>query len=58
MRHQAEPPEHAGGGGAMWLLAAGLVVVIAVALAFLVGPAVADLPPPAPDRLLAAGAAR
>jgi hypothetical protein len=40
------------------LLAVGLLVVIGVALAFLVGPAVADLPPPEPGRLLATWAAR
>ena len=59
MRRQAEPPEHAGGGGTLGLLAAGLVVVIGVALAFLVGPAVADeLTELAPGRLLATWAAR
>jgi len=58
MRHQTEPPEHAGGGGTVWLLAVGLVVVIGVALAFLVGPAAADLPALEPGRLLATWAAR
>ena len=43
----------------MGLLAAGLVVVVVVALALLVGPAVADeLAARAPGRLLATWAAR
>jgi hypothetical protein len=59
MRHRNEPPEHVGGGGNVGLLAVGLVVVILVALAFLVGPAVADdLPTLEPGRLLATWAAR
>jgi|EndMetStandDraft_2_1072991.scaffolds.fasta_scaffold303833_2 hypothetical protein len=59
MRHQTEPPEHAGGGGTMSLLAVGPVVVIGVALVFLVGSVVADEPAVLePGRLLATWAAR
>ena len=59
MRYPDEAPEHAGGGGAEGLLAAGLVVVIAVALALLVRAVVADDPTElAPGRLLATWAAR
>ena len=59
MRHPDEAPEYAGGGGTLWLLAAGLVVVIGVALVFLVGSVVADdLAVLEPGRLLATWAAR
>ena len=59
LRRQAEPPEHAGGGGSVGLLAAGLAVVIGVALAFLVGSVAADdLSVLEPGRLLATWAAR
>ena len=59
MRHRTEPPEHAGGGGTLWLLAGGLAVVIAVALALLVGPVVTDdRSVVEPSRLLATWAAR
>jgi hypothetical protein len=59
MRHPDEAPEHAGGGGTLWLLTAGLVVVIVAALALLVGPVAADdLAALEPGRLLATWAAR
>jgi hypothetical protein len=60
MRHpDDEAPEHVGDGGPEWLLAAGLVVVIVVALALLVGSVVGDeLTELAPSRLLATWAAR
>jgi hypothetical protein len=60
MRHpDDEAPEHVGDGGTVWLLAAGLVVVIVAALAVLLGPVVADgLTALAPGRVLATWAAR
>ena len=59
MRHPDEGPEHAGGGGSVGLLAAGLVVVIVAALALL-GEAVAadERAAQAPGPLLATWAAR
>jgi hypothetical protein len=58
MQHPDEEPEHAVPGVPAWLLAAGLVVVVVVALALLVGAMAADLPTLAPGRLLATWAAR
>ena len=59
MRHWNEEPEHARGGGAMGLLAAGQAGLGLVALALPVGSVVADaLPVLDPARLLAAWAAR
>jgi hypothetical protein len=59
MQHPDEEPEHAVPGVPAWLLAAGLVVVIVVALALLIGSMVADdLPTLEPSRLLATWAAR
>jgi hypothetical protein len=58
MGHPDEEPEHAGGGGSVGLLAAGLVVMIVAALVFLLGPVVADgLTALAPGRVLATWAA-
>jgi hypothetical protein len=59
VRDRSEEPECVGGGGTLGLLAAGLVVLVLVALALLLGPAVADDPTAlAPGRLLATWAAR
>jgi hypothetical protein len=58
LRDRSEEPEYAGGGGTLWLLAAGLVVLVLLAVALLVGPAVADDPTALePGRLLATWAA-
>ena len=59
MRCRSQGPEHAGGGGAVWLLAAGLAVLVLVALALLVGSVVGDdLLALEPGRLLTLWAAR
>ena len=54
-----EAPEHVADGGPEWLLAAGLAIVIVVALTLLVGSVVGgDLTGLEPGRLLATWAAR
>jgi hypothetical protein len=59
MQHPDEEPEHAVPGVPAWLLAAGLVVVVVVALALLVGAMAADeLSVVVPGWLLATWAAR
>jgi hypothetical protein len=59
VRHPDDEPEHVGDSGLVWLLAAGLVAVIAVALTLLVRSVVADdLAELEPGRLLATWAAR
>jgi hypothetical protein len=59
MQHPDEEPEHAVPGGPAGLLAGGLLVVIVVALALLVGSMVADeLSGLEPGRVLATWAAR
>ena len=59
MRYRSEGPEHAGHGGTVWLLAAGLAGLVLVALALLVGLVVGDdLMALDPGRLLTLWAAR
>jgi hypothetical protein len=59
VRHPDDEPEHDGDAGPVWLLAAGLVAVIAVALTLLVRSVLADdLAELEPGRLLATWAAR
>jgi hypothetical protein len=58
MRHWSAGPEHPG-GGAVWLLAAGLAVLVLLALVLLVGSVVTDARPALdPGRLLESWAGR